>query len=40
LSDSTVVADELSKADNEAKYEAVTAHLKLEIQTMIDEMRR
>ncbi len=40
LSDSAASADELSKADNEAKYEAVTARLKLEIQTMIDEMRR
>ncbi|HEV8159377.1 MAG TPA: 1-acyl-sn-glycerol-3-phosphate acyltransferase [Pyrinomonadaceae bacterium] len=40
LSDSSASADGLSKADSEAKYEAVTAYLKAEIQTMIDEMRR
>ncbi|MBA3787005.1 MAG: AMP-binding protein, partial [Acidobacteria bacterium] len=40
LSDSSASADGLSKADSEAKYEAVTAYLKAEIQIMIDEMRR
>ena len=40
LSEPFALADGLSSANNEAKYEAVTAHLKTEIQMMIDEMRR
>jgi long-chain acyl-CoA synthetase len=39
LSNSPVSANGLSKADSEAKYEAVTAHLKAEIELMIKEMR-
>jgi 1-acyl-sn-glycerol-3-phosphate acyltransferase len=40
LSQLAELAGGLSEADNDAKYEAVTAHLKAEIETMINEMRR
>ncbi len=39
LLNSSATTNGLSKADNEAKYEAVTAHLKTEIELMIKEMR-